>query len=240
MWWRRSFEDLSLLRATLQCWDSSHQRTQLEARAYSAFMLGNVGLEREQWHSALAAFKTCHTLCTELARVSLAEHAHLYRKMVSEVEPSMRFCSYNLRREGGGAADDGEEDALVADAETTSDFLRSKLEQVLQETRAKQASHLTELEVLGERVPVRSEKTRVGIVSIQKLLLEVSQQPSGASAAADDAADTDAEDIMGLYDKLFVAFNDSLDSVRADLRAASKEHSTNATLEVLTRVWYWL
>ena len=51
----------------------------------------------------------------------------------------------------------------LAGAESTSDILRSKLESVLQETRTKQAKDVTELDVRGERVPIKSEKTRVAV-----------------------------------------------------------------------------
>ncbi len=60
---------------------------------------------------------------------------HLYRQMVAEVEPSVRFCAYNLKRLGGeeGGGDEAiGDDALgdMAGAEGTSEILRAKLEQV--------------------------------------------------------------------------------------------------------------
>ncbi|EOD31073.1 hypothetical protein EMIHUDRAFT_449653, partial [Emiliania huxleyi CCMP1516] len=83
------------------CAERADQRTDLEAKAYSAFMHGNVALERENWAPALASFKSTATICTELARVTMAEQAALYKQVAAEVEPSIRFCSYNLRRLGG-------------------------------------------------------------------------------------------------------------------------------------------
>jgi len=123
------------------CAERTDQRTELEAKAYAAFMHGNLTLEREDWGPALGSFKSCATICTELSRVSMAEQVHLYRQMVAEVEPSVRFCAYNLRRLGGDEAAaemDGADVEGLAGAEGTSDILRSKLEQVLAETRAKQ------------------------------------------------------------------------------------------------------
>ena len=108
--------------------------------------------------ASLDQLKRSRTICTELSRVSVAEQVHLYSQMVEEVEPSIRFCAYNLKREGGSGADAegaGEEDDFegLAGADSTSDILRSKLEAVLQESRAKQAStSANELSVAGERV----------------------------------------------------------------------------------------
>ena len=69
------------------CAPSGDKRTALEAEAYSAFMRGNMHLEREQWKPALDQLKRSRTICTELSRVSVAERVHLYSQMVEEVEP---------------------------------------------------------------------------------------------------------------------------------------------------------
>ena len=73
---------------------------------------------------------------------------HLYKQMVEEVDPSIRFCTYNIRRLGGDAGPEDEEGVgELVGAEGGSDILRSKLEMVLQESRAKQAKDLNEMEV---------------------------------------------------------------------------------------------
>ena len=148
------------------CTIRSDKRTALEADAYCGFMHGNMHLEREEWGAALTQLKRTRTICAELSKVSHAEQTHLYRQMIEEVEPSIRFCSYNLRRAGdeGAEEEDAEELDVEAAAEGASDILRSKLESVLNESRAKQAQDLNELEVLGERVPIRSEKTRICLI----------------------------------------------------------------------------
>lgn len=239
------------------CAARTDHRTELEAKAYAAFMAGNLRLEREDWAPALACFKSCETICTELSRVSLAEQAHLYSQMVAEVEPSLRFCAYNLQRlggSGGGAGGAGggggpppvsmesEDVEGLAGAEGTSDILRSKLEQVLAETRAKQAENVTELVVLGERIPIKSAKTKLCILRAQQMLGEVeeaerqaadkaeggAEQGGAEGAAGEDGAEAGVaeagveggaeagvagDDPMSAYDQLFVAFNDALDSV---------------------------
>uniref|UniRef100_A0A7S3AQE1 Signal recognition particle subunit SRP68 n=1 Tax=Haptolina ericina TaxID=156174 RepID=A0A7S3AQE1_9EUKA len=141
--------------------------------------------------------------------------------MVEEVEPSIRFCTYNLRRMGGDVGDADEKDADVEElvgAEGASDILRSKLESVLQESRAKQAKDLNEIEVLGDRVPIKSEKTRICIIRAHQLLFEIEQAGGG------DSSDSS----MAQYDNLFVAFNDALESVRTDLRQMSNEKTAKS------------
>ena len=199
------------------CATRGDKRTALEAEAYAAFMLGNVNLEREQWGEALQHLKRTRTICSELGRVSLAEHAHLYQQTVEEVEPSIRFCAYNLRRENGEEGEADEDMEMLAEAEGTSDILRSKLEAVLQESRARQALDFSEIDVLGERLPIKNEKARVAFLASQQQLLEIRQ----ASAAG-------TGDVIALYDQLMVAFNDALDAIRSDMRQLGKDSSAKA------------
>jgi signal recognition particle subunit SRP68 len=201
------------------------ERTALEAEAYSGFMFGNMHLEREQWASAITHLKKTRTICTELCRVSMSDQVHLYKTVAEEVEPSIRFCAYNLRRLGVGSGEEEEGEAngeagmmnlLDGDSPGGSDILRSKLEVVLNESRARQAESFSELEVLGELVPIKSEKVRIAILSSQQKILEI------------QAASMGADGLMEKYDGLFVAFNDALEGVRADLRAATKEQSARS------------
>ena len=92
---------------------------------------------------------------------------------------------------------------------------------MLQESRAKQAStSANELSVAGERVPIRNEKTRIAVLASQRALQEI--------AALGEVGPHNADDAMPLYDRLFVHFNDALEPVRADLRAATKENTAKS------------
>ena len=149
------------------CAARGDERTALEAEAYSGFMFGNMHLEREQWAPALTQLKKTRTICRELCRVSRSDQVHLYKTVAEEVEPSIRFCAYNLKRLGEEVAGDGDEEGMesgameeLLDGGETGDILRGKLEAVLNESRARQAENLSELVVLGERVPITSEKVR--------------------------------------------------------------------------------
>ena len=203
------------------------KRTALEAEAYAGFIVGNLHLERERWAQALSNFRRAKTICTELCRVSMSDQVHLYNQVVEEVNPSIRFCSYNLRRSGegeGGEGEGGDEDGDVEgmlDGGTGSDILRSKLEAVLQESRARQAQDLTEVEVLGERVPIKSDKVRIALLDSQQKMVDIQNAAAPPGSPPPDG-------LMEKYDELFVAFNDALEGVRADLRANAKEQTARS------------
>jgi len=218
------------------CAKRGDERTALESEAYSGFMHGNMHLEREQWASALTHLKKTRTICTELCRVSMSDQVKKYKAIVEVVDPSIRFCSYNLRRLGVGGDDDGadETDGMMGllDGEGGSDILRSKLEAVLQESRARQAERFSELEVLGELVPIKSDKVRIAILEMQQKVQDISLAAPGTAG------------LMEKYDELFVDFNDALEGVRADLRAAAKEQTarsgnTEASLHKLQASLTW-
>ena len=137
--WSTTLKDL--------CAERGDERTALEAEAYCAFMWGNNHLEREQWAHALTHLKRTRTICTELSRVSTPEQAHLYKQMAEQVQPSIRFCSYNLGDEDGEGEEGEQNMEELAEAEGASEILRSKLAAVMNESRAKRAQNFTEIEV---------------------------------------------------------------------------------------------
>ena len=69
-------------------------------------------------------------------------------------------------------------------------------------------------------MPIRNEKTRIAVLASQRALQEI--------AALGEVGPHNADDAMPLYDRLFVHFNDALEPVRADLRAATKENTAKS------------
>lgn len=51
------------------CLETADERTCLEATAYSAWMSGNLLLEKEAWREALERYSTAHRICQELGKV---------------------------------------------------------------------------------------------------------------------------------------------------------------------------
>ena len=150
------------------CASRADKRTALEADAYMGYMHGNFELEREEWEAAAAHLRKTRTILRELCRVSMADQSRLYKQVIAEVEPSIRFCAYNVQRFGllaGNASEleadmmgEGDvDDLLEGDTEGVGDILRGKLEAVMHESRARKAEDFNEVEVLGEMVPIRSE-----------------------------------------------------------------------------------
>ena len=78
------------------------------------------------------------------------------------------------------------------------------LQLVLAKTQEKAASSLTEVTWLGKKVPVKSEKLRVGFVKLQQLEGELSRAEGG-----------DAK--MDVYERLLMECQDAMQMVREEL-----------------------
>lgn len=61
--WATDLEALSL--------ETADERTCLEATAYSAWMSGNLLLEKEAWREAFDRYSTAYRICQELGKVRL-------------------------------------------------------------------------------------------------------------------------------------------------------------------------
>jgi hypothetical protein len=78
------------------------------------------------------------------------------------------------------------------------------LQLVLAKTQEKAASSLTEVTWLGKKVPVKSEKLRVGFVKLQQLEGELSRAEVGEAK-------------MDVYERLLMECQDAMQMVREEL-----------------------
>ena len=78
------------------------------------------------------------------------------------------------------------------------------LQLVLAKTQEKAASSLTEVTWLGKKVPVKSEKLRVGFVKLQQLEGELSRAEGGEAK-------------MDVYERLLMECQDAMQMVRDEL-----------------------
>lgn len=66
------------------CLETADERTCLEATSYSAWMSGNLLLEKEEWREALDRYSTAHRICQELGKVT-------------DLNPLARSCDHRCK-----------------------------------------------------------------------------------------------------------------------------------------------
>lgn len=71
-------------------------RTVLEATAYSNWILGQDLLEHDMWSEALSSLMRAKSIYVELSSIGTMEQRDLFSSRAVHVDPSIRFCRYNL------------------------------------------------------------------------------------------------------------------------------------------------
>jgi len=194
------------------CAARADDRSALEAEAYSAWLCGNMALEREDWDTALAKLSRCRTVYDELSKAAEGPDQALYKKRVEEIDPSIRYCKYNVARQGG-ATDLAEEELLQigkTSAGVGNEMLKAKLEKSLAQTRKEKAEAVGAVEWLGQSVPVANATTHQHILTAEGSQKEL------------ESAET-FEEKMQIYDKLFMALEDAKKQIRDDVSDQLKQ-----------------
>ena len=74
--------------------------TALEADAYCSTMEGLLALDKEDWESAFTHFSRSKTIYEKLGEVSKGSQRDLLIQRAEETVQHIRYCEYNLSREG--------------------------------------------------------------------------------------------------------------------------------------------
>ncbi|XP_064617807.1 signal recognition particle subunit SRP68-like [Liolophura sinensis] len=142
-------------------------RTKLEAQAYNSWMKGSLQFESENWKSAIELLSNAKTIYERLASAFTDETQALYLQKVDEVSPSLRYCAYNIGDQS--AIQDLKEMRWKAG----QDSISSTLDELLSQTREKQAVTLSEVSWRGRTMAVKNEHVRSFLLNIQESEREI-------------------------------------------------------------------
>ncbi|CAL1543670.1 unnamed protein product [Lymnaea stagnalis] len=142
-------------------------RTKLECQAYNAWIRGCLEFEGERWESAMECYTRAKTIYEKLANAFSEELQIIYQQRVDEISPNLRYCAYNIGDES--ALQDLQKMRIAAG----EDQLSFKLDDLLSQTREKQAATLSEVTWRGRTVPVKVEAVRLFLLNMQDLNSEL-------------------------------------------------------------------
>ncbi|XP_074602027.1 signal recognition particle 68 [Brevipalpus obovatus] len=141
-------------------------KSKLETQAYCAYMNGILFFETEQWAKASEYLKKSQAIYLKLCEVVVDdETAAHYHQKIDELKPTLRYCAFNIGEQGIKAQDFI--DTLTSNY-IEDEFLSSKLDQLILQTREKQAATLSEVTWLGKSFAVREEKVRSFLLTHQE------------------------------------------------------------------------
>ncbi|KAL3877845.1 hypothetical protein ACJMK2_035489 [Sinanodonta woodiana] len=173
---RKKFHMISRLRKAAQHASELHNlcesdrcdaQTKLESQAYLAFIKGSVAFELENWKIAIESYSNAKTIYEKLASAFTEDLQSLYLQRVSEIEPNIRYCAYNIGDESAI------KDLIKMRRKAGGDQLSSQIDSLLSQTREKQAATLSEVTWRGRTVPVKNEQVRLFLLNVQESPKEI-------------------------------------------------------------------
>ncbi|TPX44642.1 hypothetical protein SeMB42_g04256 [Synchytrium endobioticum] len=151
-------------------------RTMLDVQAYATLMKGYVLFEEQRWQEALDKFAAARTIYEKLATVGTAGQEALGQAAVDAIDPSIRFCAYNLKIKGGASADVA---ALIeirnksAGGAAGLDLLTQRIEETLAQTRHEKAASVSSIVWRGKTVPSKNQQLIESILAAQESLQQL-------------------------------------------------------------------
>nr|CAB3266573.1 signal recognition particle subunit SRP68 [Phallusia mammillata] len=177
-------------------------RTKLEAQAYSCYMSGILQFELKNWVSARDLFRKTQTIYGKLSDAMSKEEQPVYKNMVDEIDPNIRYCAYTIGDQS--AMDDlmhihgtGRQDPLLA----------GKLDSLIAASRERKAASMSEVTWRNRTIRIKNNKVRlflIGVKDFDKDLSEIDEK--------------DHESRIEMYDQVLTECKDALQYTREDIR----------------------
>ncbi|KAL6755220.1 subunit of the signal recognition particle [Haematococcus lacustris] len=215
-------------------------RSTAEAEAYASWLLGSLLLEKEtDWQRALAQLTRARRLFSELARVSTeSESQALCMQQVEDMEPTLRYCQYQIERQGGAVPDAQQLLTLSDKAELGSvDELTARLlDAGATSSSAQKPAGLVVLEWQGQQLPARADKVRQAVAQYNELAPELAtalQSDASAPAASGEGAGPGSlASRLALFDRSQALLQEALNHTRAALKAPTLSEGDTAYKEL--------
>jgi signal recognition particle subunit SRP68 len=134
-------------------------RTKLEVEAYDSWIHGSYYFELSQWKEAAEHLKKTQLVYENLLKALPEEEQVIYRAKIDELNPSLRYCSYNI----------GESASVNDLMEIQRVGLLDNLGALVAQTRTEQTDAFQSTEWRGRKITVRPQKVRMFLLSVQDL-----------------------------------------------------------------------
>ncbi|XP_072382810.1 signal recognition particle subunit SRP68 [Diabrotica undecimpunctata] len=138
--------------------DRCDVRTKLESQAYLAWIQGSLQFELQLWQQAAENLKKAQVIYEKISSTLPEEEQLPYKQRVEEISPSLRYCAYNI----------GDEKAVDL-LELRSQGVLEKFDALVSQNKEKNEDVLYEVKWFNLKIPVRIERIRLFLVSIEGL-----------------------------------------------------------------------
>ncbi|TPX59749.1 hypothetical protein SpCBS45565_g07664 [Spizellomyces sp. 'palustris'] len=134
-------------------------RTLLDVQAYATTMAGFLFFEQQRWEEAFDKFATARVIYQRLAKAGTAQQEALCQSAIDSIDPSIRFCAYNLKIKG---AQNLEISSLLEQRDESAQselrILEARVGSMLSDISTEQNDGTLKIRWRGKIIPTRNEK----------------------------------------------------------------------------------
>jgi len=177
--------------------DQCDSRTTLEVEAYCAFITASWAFEQQDWPVCFAKFKSTQTIYNSLAGTLAADEAEIYSKASQEIEPSLRYCQYNLNESSDGAS-------MQDFIGKGNQLIDGKVSEHLAKLKIEESENLNVTEWRGRKIAVKNESVRVFLLNYRQFM--------------DNIVDIAADELQEKYVEMLMEAGEAIDAVKGELR----------------------
>jgi len=141
----------------------------LQTKAYAETMHGYLAFDRAHYQEALDHFTVARTCYESLAQDGDATVSALAHAAVDSLDPSIRYCAYNLRiAKGDEIADIGKLMEMLRKGKP-DDFLEGQLSNLLSKSLESKAQETRSIEWRNKSIPIKNAKLAQSIINAQEV-----------------------------------------------------------------------
>ncbi|KAL1916511.1 uncharacterized protein VTP21DRAFT_5702 [Calcarisporiella thermophila] len=160
-----------------KCNNGMDARSALDAQAYSSLMCGYLLVEEEAWEKALDKFVEARILYEKLAPTGTHHQEALCNMMIDEINPNIRFCSYNMRGKGFKGVEEfiQEKRKDFGHRELLDKLPAAEKNIALSETVHKKSTPMTSLTWRGHSISLNNAELAVLLLQVQDAEIQLEE-----------------------------------------------------------------
>uniref|UniRef100_K3XAM4 Signal recognition particle subunit SRP68 n=1 Tax=Globisporangium ultimum (strain ATCC 200006 / CBS 805.95 / DAOM BR144) TaxID=431595 RepID=K3XAM4_GLOUD len=216
----RKASDWSQRLATI-CAAKADARTSLEAEAYAAYMAGNLAFHREEHVVALDKFATARRIYSDLSQVGTPSQKELFRTLMEELEPFIRFSEHRLSIQGklkkSILSESSSSDWSTSGDSASNSLLQSKIDLVLLEARKQKVVNLATVEWKQKQIALPSQELGLALL-----------RPDEISAKVEKVSDDKKRE--QLYLELLSSYDAILQMIKNDIAKLQQQSKSGSAL----------
>ncbi|KAI9090273.1 hypothetical protein DFS34DRAFT_708311 [Phlyctochytrium arcticum] len=211
-------------------------RTMIEVEGYTSLMIAQLLFEEEKWEQALKHFAKSRVIFEKLSRSGGAQREALCQKAMDTIDPSIRFCAYNLKIKGAQTLHEilqTPNKTLVGDLGEVT-----KRAEALLSDESELESSSTHITWRGKSIPTANEELAKKVQNAREMTEQILREQSLADARAEGARFGPPLDILKGAIKLAKADIRADELATAKVKSSKSEKTSSHLQSILAYIMY--